>query len=104
MISDIVTQLILIYTSASVVHLTVNEAECSEMDSSSGDKTVTSEAPQIEFDLFKAFSDPPLWMTKEYFEQVLRDSEKDPSLKVSSSIVLNSYVLSITEQNFIVVL
>lgn len=60
------------------------------MDSSSGDNTVASEAPQIEFDLFKAFTDPPAWMTKEYFEQVLRDSEKDPSLKVSFPI-LNSF-------------
>lgn len=40
-----------------------------------------TEAPKL--DMYKAITDLPEWMTQDYIEQVLRDSEKDQSLKVS---------------------
>lgn len=47
--------------------------------------TVTSE-PKL--DMYKAVTDPPQWLTKAYIEKALKDSEKDPSLKVRSIIHL----------------
>lgn len=55
-------------------------------------------APKL--DVYKAITDLPEWMTKDYIEQALRDSEKDQSLKVSWVITLifiykmDSYLVS----------
>lgn len=65
----------------SVFHWPVTVSVCIEMDPNG--VSTESSAPEIEFDLFRAFTKPPQWLTKDYIEQVLRDSEKDQLLKVS---------------------
>lgn len=42
-------------------------------------------APSQKFDMYRAFTDPPAWMTRKYVEDVMKDIEKDPALKVSDS-------------------
>lgn len=44
--------------------------------------------PSAKVDMFKSFTGPPEWMDREYIHQVLKESEKDTSLKVSDIIRL----------------
>lgn len=45
-------------------------------------------APNQNFDMFRAFTGPPAWMTRKYIEDVMKDVEKDPALKVRDSIYM----------------